>query len=180
MQLNFNVFGDAKLSEKTLSNWLEAHKKKYQLAKEGGRDPVAATRTRWRHPSTLPTDLVQEIEELLIREVDRGAVSVRGGHWEGIVMVPAHPGPTISLTFPLLPTADQRMDLRISVLKPLLPLFLAAAFMALLRRVMGAPSARGRDASGALAEVLFWLRQRCFRHYYYYFFPFANQVALFV
>ena len=46
MQLNFNVFGDAKLSEKTLSNWLEAHKKKYQLAKEGGRDPVAATRTR--------------------------------------------------------------------------------------------------------------------------------------
>eukprot|EP00731_Ephydatia_muelleri_P025922 Em0018g22a len=66
--LNFNAF--ANLSEKTLENWLRAHKIAYL---EGG---VALTGLRmtstWKHPWTL----VKEIEELICQQVDNPTVAV--------------------------------------------------------------------------------------------------------
>ena len=42
-------------------------------------------------PTALPTELVKEIQDLLIREVDRGIVSVRG---RVFLRMTAHHGPT--------------------------------------------------------------------------------------
>eukprot|EP00731_Ephydatia_muelleri_P001317 Em0001g1317a len=63
--LNFDAF--AKLSEKTLENWLRAHKIAHL---EGGAAPA------WKHPWTLPPSLVKEIEELVFQQVDSPTVAV--------------------------------------------------------------------------------------------------------
>ncbi|KAL5474587.1 hypothetical protein EMCRGX_G026557 [Ephydatia muelleri] len=56
-KLNVDAF--AKLSEKTLENWLRAHKIAHL---EGGAAPA------WKHPWTLPPSLVKEIEELVFQQ----------------------------------------------------------------------------------------------------------------
>eukprot|EP00731_Ephydatia_muelleri_P034776 Em0076g9a len=72
LKLNFDAF--AKLSEKTLENWLQAHKIAY--LEEGSALTGQRRKSAWKHPWTLPTLLVKEIEELIFEQVDSPTVAV--------------------------------------------------------------------------------------------------------
>eukprot|EP00731_Ephydatia_muelleri_P026790 Em0018g890a len=69
---DFDAF--AELSEKTLENWLRAHKVAYL---EGSSAlTVQRRKSAWKHPWTLPTLLVKEIEKLIFQQVDSLTVAV--------------------------------------------------------------------------------------------------------
>ena len=62
-----------------MENWLRAHKISY-LEEGGGRVQhslvSAENQPAWKHPRTLPTLLVKDLEELIFEQVDSPTVAV--------------------------------------------------------------------------------------------------------
>eukprot|EP00731_Ephydatia_muelleri_P008335 Em0004g673a len=77
LKLNFDAF--AKLSEKTLENWLQAHKIAY--LEEGSTLTGQRRKSAWKHPWTLPTLLVKEIEELIFEQAH-----INSSAWRGLLL----------------------------------------------------------------------------------------------